>query len=52
MRMKVFMTQALEKEGVFEPEPVPPDYPILTLGNVVFTFHLGTSTIGVRVRRA
>ena len=37
---------------VFEPEPVPADHPILSLGNVVFTTHLGTSTMGVRIRMA
>ena len=37
---------------VFEPEPVPADHPILALENVVFTPHLGTSTMGVRVRMA
>lgn len=37
---------------VFEPEPVPADHPILSLGNVVFTPHLGTSTMGVRIRMA
>ena len=37
---------------VFEPEPVPADHPILTLENVVFTPHLGTSTRGSRIRMA
>ena len=37
---------------VFEPEPVPADHPILTLENVVFTPHLGTSTMGARIRMA
>ena len=37
---------------VFEPEPVPADHPILTLENVVFTPHLGTSTKGARIRMA
>ena len=37
---------------VFEPEPVPADHPILTLENVVFTPHLGTSTMGTRIRMA
>jgi lactate dehydrogenase-like 2-hydroxyacid dehydrogenase len=37
---------------VFEPEPVPSDHPILTLENVVFTPHLGTSTRGSRIRMA
>ncbi len=33
---------------VFEPEPVPVNHPILTLENVVFTPHLGTSTLESR----
>ena len=37
---------------VFEPEPVPANHPILALENVVFTPHLGTSTMGVRIRMA
>ncbi len=37
---------------VFEPEPVPIDHPILSLDNVVFTPHLGSSTMGTRVRMA
>ena len=37
---------------VFEPEPVPVDHPILTLDNVVFTPHLGSSTMGTRIRMA
>jgi glyoxylate reductase len=37
---------------VFEPEPLPANHPILTLGNVVFTPHLGTSTMGTRIRMA
>lgn len=37
---------------VFDPEPVPVDHPILTLENVVFTPHLGTSTMRTRVEIA
>jgi lactate dehydrogenase-like 2-hydroxyacid dehydrogenase len=37
---------------VFEPEPVPVDHPILALENVVFTPHLGTSTMGTRIQIA
>lgn len=37
---------------VFEPEPLPADHPILTLENVVFTPHLGSSTMGTRIRMA
>jgi lactate dehydrogenase-like 2-hydroxyacid dehydrogenase len=33
---------------VFDPEPLPVDHPLLTLENVVFTPHLGTSTLGSR----
>jgi len=37
---------------VFEPEPVPADHPILSLDNLVFTPHLGTSTMGIRIQMA
>jgi lactate dehydrogenase-like 2-hydroxyacid dehydrogenase len=37
---------------VFEPEPIPVDHPILKLKNVVFTPHLGSSTMGVRILMA
>ncbi len=35
---------------VTEPEPLPRDHPLLGLDNLVLTPHLGTSTVGTRVR--
>jgi len=37
---------------VFEPEPIAPDNPLLTLENVVFTPHLGASVHETRVKMA
>jgi len=35
---------------VTDPEPLPRDHPLLALTNVVFTPHLGSATVGTRIR--
>ena len=37
---------------VTDPEPIPPDDPLLTLGNLVVVPHLGSATVATRTRMA